>query len=122
MTKILIVDDVELNVELLVQLLEGEYELVVAADGEQGVAAAIKERPDLILMDMSLPNMNGWEATRQIKANATLRDVPVIGVSAHAMSGDRAKAIEAGCDDYLTKPIDDELLFAALERWLPNGA
>ncbi len=122
MTKILIVDDVELNIELLAQLLEDEYELVIATDGEQGVAMAIQEGPDLILMDMSLPNMDGWEATRQIKAYATLRDVPVIGISAHAMSGDRAKAIEAGCDDYLTKPIDDDLLFAALKRWLPNGA
>ncbi len=88
MTKILIVDDVELNIELLAQLLEDEYELVIATDGEQGVAMAIQEGPDLILMDMSLPNMDGWEATRQIKAYATLRDVPVIGISAHAMSGD----------------------------------
>jgi two-component system, cell cycle response regulator DivK len=120
MKKILIVDDVELNVELLVQLLEDEYDLVVASDGEQGVAVAVQERPDLILMDMSLPVMDGWEATRQIKANPDLGAVPVIGISAHAMSGDADKAREAGCDDYLTKPIDDDRLFAALERWLPN--
>jgi two-component system, cell cycle response regulator DivK len=120
MKKILIVDDVELNVELLVQLLEDEYDLVVASDGEQGVAVAVQERPDLILMDMSLPVMDGWEATRQIKAHPDLGTVPVIGISAHAMSGDADKAREAGCDDYLTKPIDDDRLFAALERWLPN--
>src|SRR5680860_145318 len=121
MNKILIVDDVELNIELLVQLLEDEYELVTASDGEQGVAMANQERPDLILMDMSLPVMDGWEATRQIKSNPNLNGIPVIGISAHAMSGDTAKAIDAGCDDYLTKPIDDGLLFAALERWLPAG-
>jgi two-component system, cell cycle response regulator DivK len=120
MKKILIVDDVELNVELLVQLLEDEYDLVVASDGAQGVAVAVQERPDLILMDMSLPVMDGWEATRQIKAHPDLAAVPVIGISAHAMSGDADRAREAGCDDYLTKPIDDDLLFAALERWLPT--
>ena len=122
MKKILIVDDVELNIELLVQLLDDEYELVLASDGQQGVAMASQERPDLILMDMSLPVMDGWEATRQIKSDAALSAIPVIGISAHAMSGDTARAIEAGCDDYLTKPINDDLLFAAIERWLPNGA
>ena len=122
MKKILIVDDVELNVELLVQLLEDEYELVVASDGEQGVRLANQEEPDLILMDMSLPVVDGWEATRQIKAIEALKAIPVIGISAHAMSGDAARAIEAGCDDYLTKPIDDDVLFATLERWLPVEA
>lgn len=122
MKKILIVDDVELNVELLVQLLEDEYELVVASDGEQGVALATENVPDLILMDMSLPVMDGWEATRRIKANASLSAIPVIGISAHAMSGDTAKAIAAGCNDYLTKPINDDQLFAAIARWLPDGA
>jgi CheY-like chemotaxis protein len=121
MKKILIVEDVSLNVELLVQLLEDEYELVVAEDGAQGVALAEKERPDLILMDMSLPEMDGWEATRRIKANARLNRTPVIGLSAHAMSGDEAKARAAGCDDYLTKPVDEEVLFMKIEHFLRNN-
>lgn len=119
MKKILIVEDVELNVELLVQLLEDDYVLVTAADGEEGVALARRERPDLILMDMSLPILDGWEATRRIKADEALRQIPIIGLSAHAMGGDAEKAHAAGCDGYLTKPLDDELLFETLHRWLP---
>ena len=122
MRKILIVEDVELNVELLVQLLEDDYVLVTAADGEEGVALARRERPDLILMDMSLPVLDGWEATRRIKGDEALRDIPIIGLSAHAMGGDAEKAREAGCDGYLTKPLDDELLFETLTRWLPGDA
>jgi CheY-like chemotaxis protein len=119
--KILIVEDVEYNVELLVQLLEDAYELVVAGDGAQGVALAERERPDLVLMDMSLPVMDGWEATRRIRANPSLAHVPIIGLSAHAMNGDAEKALAAGCDDYLTKPLNDDLLFEKLERWLANA-
>ena len=118
MKKILIVEDVELNVELLVQLLEDDYELVTASDGAKGVALAEQARPDLILMDMSLPVMDGWEATRRIKANTALKHIPIIGLSAHAMSGDEAKARAAGCDGYLTKPLNDELLFENLNRLL----
>lgn len=118
MKKILIVEDVDLNLELLVQLLEDEYELVTAGDGEQGVAVAIAERPDLILMDMSLPVVDGWEATRRIKATDGLNNVPIIALTAHAMAGDREKALEAGCDDYLTKPLDDELLYEKLDYFL----
>lgn len=118
MKKILIVEDVDLNVELLVQLLEDDYLLSIAKDGVSGVSLAEQEPPDLILMDMSLPEMNGWEATRRIKANPTLQGIPVIGLSAHAMSGDEAKAREAGCDDYLTKPIDEDLLFSKIEQYL----
>jgi two-component system cell cycle response regulator DivK len=118
MPKILIVEDVEYNVDLLVQLLEDEYELVTAGDGAQGVELAEQERPDLILMDMSLPVMDGWEATRRIKANAALAHIPIIGLSAHAMSGDAEKALAAGCDDYLAKPLNDELLFEKLEHFL----
>src|SRR5689334_8458965 len=118
---ILIVEDVEYNVDLLVQLLEDEYELVTAGDGAQGVELAEQERPDLILMDLSLPVMDGWEAARRIKANAALAHIPIIGVSAHAMSGDAEKAMAAGCDDYLTKPINDELLFQKLQRWLARA-
>lgn len=122
MKRILIVEDVELNMELLVQLLEDEYELVTAEDGASGVALADQERPDLILMDMSLPVLDGWEATRRIKARADLRHIPIIGLSAHAMSGDNEKALAAGCDDYLTKPLDDELLFEKLDFFLGDKA
>jgi two-component system cell cycle response regulator DivK len=118
MKKILIVEDVDLNVDLLQQLLEDEYELVVAADGATGVSKAIEERPDLILMDMSLPVMDGYAATQAIRANPALNGVIIIGLSAHAMSGDRQKALDAGCDDYLTKPLDDDLLFDKLEHYL----
>ena len=116
MKKILIVEDVELNVELVTQLLEDDYELAVASDGEQGVAMATCERPDLILMDMSLPLCDGYEATRRIRAAGLA--MPIIGLSAHAMAGDAERALSAGCDDYLTKPLDDALLFATLERLL----
>ncbi len=118
MKKILIVEDVEFNLDLLVQLLEEEYELVTAGDGAAGVALAIKEAPDLILMDMSLPVLDGWEATRRIRREPALRHTPVIGLSAHAMSGDRQKALEAGCTDYLTKPLDDELLLRRVAELL----
>ena len=118
MKKILIVEDVEFNVDLLVQLLEDEYELLTAEDGQKGVELAETAKPDLILMDMSLPVMDGWEATRQIKANDSSKNIPIIGLSAHAMSGDHEKAFAAGCDAYLTKPLDDELLFEKLEEFL----
>jgi two-component system, cell cycle response regulator DivK len=118
MKKILIVEDVQDNVELLVQLLEDDYELLTAGDGLQGIQLAQDHRPNLILMDVSLPGIDGLEATRRIKANASLKHIPVIGLSAHAMSGDAEKARAAGCDDYLTKPIVDKLLFKKLEQWL----
>jgi CheY-like chemotaxis protein len=116
MKKILIVEDVDLNVELVTQLLEDDYELAVAKDGEQGVAMARSECPDLILMDMSLPICDGYEATRRIRAEGLT--MPIIGLSAHAMAGDAERAIAAGCNDYLTKPLDDALLFAKLARYL----
>lgn len=118
MRKILIVEDVELNLDLLVQLLEDDYELIVARDGAAGLDLAFSEKPDLILMDMALPVMDGWEVTRRIKADAALKHIPVIGLSSHAMHGDTKKALEAGCDDYLTKPLDDELLFKKLKSFL----
>ncbi len=118
MKKILIVEDVDLNLDLLVQLLEDDYQLVIARDGAQGVDLATREMPDLILIDMSLPVMDGWTATREIKARPELVHIPVIGLSAHAMSGDREKALQAGCDDYLTKPVDDLLLFALLDAFI----
>jgi CheY-like chemotaxis protein len=118
MKKILIVEDAELNLDLLVQLLEDKYDLITAEDGAEGVAIAAKEIPDLILMDMALPVMDGWEATRRIKSDGALNHIPVIGLSSHAMSGDTEKALAAGCDDYLTKPLDDTLLFEKLEHYL----
>jgi len=122
MRKILIVEDVELNVDLLVQLLEDEYEVITAVDGAVGVVLAERERPDLILMDMSLPVIDGWEAARRIKSNAGLAHIPIIGLSAHAMSGDVEKARAAGCDDYLTKPLNETLLFETLHYWLADRA
>jgi two-component system cell cycle response regulator DivK len=120
MKKILIVEDVELNVDLLVQLLEDEYELITAADGAAGVQLAEEERPDLILMDMSLPVMDGWEATRRIKANDSLSHIPVIALTAHAMESDEERARAAGCDDFMTKPLDDDLLFDKLDHYLKD--
>lgn len=116
MKTILVVEDTELNIDLITQLLEDEYNLLIARDGAQGLEMAQTKSPDLILMDMALPVMDGYEATRKIReANQTL---PIIGLSSHAMSGDEIKAKEAGCNDYLTKPIDDKLLFDKLNEYL----
>jgi CheY-like chemotaxis protein len=116
--KILIVEDVEFNRDLLMQILDEDYAVVTADDGAAGVAKAAAERPDLVLMDLSLPVIDGWEATRRIKADPSTASIPVIALTAHAMSGDEEKAKAAGCDDFLTKPVDEDLLFAALRRWL----
>lgn len=118
MKKILIVEDVEFNRDLLIQLLEEDYTLVVALDGAAGVAKAAGEQPDLVLMDLSLPVVDGWQATRRLKADPVTARIPVIALTAHAMSGDEERAKEAGCDDFMTKPIDEDLLFAKLRRWL----
>jgi CheY-like chemotaxis protein len=120
MKKVLIVEDVAFNLDLLVQLLEDEYQLITAGDGEKGVALAKSDHPDLILMDMSLPIIDGWEATRRIKSDEASKQIPVIGLSAHAMGGDKDKALAAGCDAYLTKPIDDDLLLATLHKFLES--
>lgn len=116
MKTILIVEDTELNIDLLRQLLEDDYNLLVANDGGQGVAMAVEEKPDLILMDISLPVLDGYEATRRIRK--ALPATPIIGLSAHAMEGHKQKAQEAGCDDYLTKPVDDAQLFEMIGRFL----
>jgi two-component system, cell cycle response regulator DivK len=118
MKKILIVEDVDFNRDLLTQLLEEEFDLIVATDGQAGIAAAEQERPDLILMDLSLPVIDGWEATRRLKAHAELKSIPIIALTARAMRGDEAKARASGCDDFLTKPIDEALLFQMLNRYL----
>lgn len=116
MKTILIVEDTDLNIDLLTQLLEDEYKLLVATDGVQGVHMALENRPDLILMDISLPVFDGYEATRKIREN--LHTTPIIGLSAHAMEGHKQKAEDAGCNDYLTKPVDDALLFEMLGKYL----
>jgi two-component system cell cycle response regulator DivK len=118
MKKILVVEDVEFNRDLIVQLLEDHYEVLTAADGAEGLQLAARERPDLILMDLSLPVIDGWEATRRIKANTALQAIPIIALSAHAMIGDQEKALQSGCNDYLSKPLDEGLLFAMLTRFL----
>jgi len=118
MKKVLVVEDVEFNRDLLVQLLEDDYQVLTAVDGAEGLAVAERERPDLVLMDLSLPVMDGWEATRRLKAHPALKDVPVIALSAHAMIGDEDRARQAGCDDYLSKPLNDVLLFATITKFL----
>ena len=119
MTKVLLVEDNEMNRDMLSrQLTRRGFDVVFAVDGKQGVALAHSEKPDIILMDMSLPVMDGWEATRCVKADDATRSVPVIGLTAHAMSGDREKAIEAGCDDYDTKPVEIDRLIGKIERLL----
>ncbi len=119
MAKILIVEDNELNLDMLVRrLVRKGYEVVSAVDGEQGLLMATTEAPDLILMDMSLPGMDGWEATRQIKADPVTQTIPVIALTAHAMVGDREKALRAGCDDYDTKPVEFQRLLEKMENLL----
>jgi len=122
MKKILIVEDVEFNRDLLTQLLEEEFQVIAATDGQAGIEAAERERPDVILMDLSLPIIDGWEATRRLKAHQDLKAIPVIALTAHAMRGDEAKARASGCDDFLTKPIDEDLLFETLNRFLGTNA
>jgi two-component system cell cycle response regulator DivK len=118
MRKILVVEDQELNMDLLVQLLEDEYEVLQAVDGAAAIEVAMEEHPDLILMDLSLPVVDGWEATRRIKGHDELRHIPIVALTAHAMVGDAARALVCGCDAYLTKPLDEDLLLETLQRFL----
>ena len=123
MAKILLVEDNEMNRDMLSRRLERRgYEVVIAVDGAEGVRMAEAEAPALILMDMSLPVLDGWEATRQIKAAPATGDIPIIALTAHAMSGDREKAIEAGCDDFDTKPVDLPRLLAKIDALLGGAA
>jgi two-component system cell cycle response regulator DivK len=122
MAKILLVEDNEMNRDMLSRRLERRgYQVLIAVDGEQGVAMAQSEIPDLILMDMSLPVLNGWEAARRLKAASETRAIPIIALTAHAMLGDREKAIEAGCDDFDTKPIELPRLLDKIEAILGKG-
>lgn len=116
MKTILIVEDTELNIDLLTQLLEDDYNLLVANDGEQGVSMALEHKPDLVLMDISLPVIDGYEATRRIRELRA--SMPIIGLSAHAMEGHKQRAQDAGCNDYLTKPIDEDMLLGKLKVYL----
>lgn len=119
MHRILLVEDNVTNREMLTRrLLRYDFEILIAEDGEQAVSVASDESPDLILMDMSLPVIDGWEATRRIRANMLTREIPIIGLSAHAMTKDRNKALEAGCDDYDTKPIDMKRLLEKMHHKL----
>lgn len=119
MARILLVEDSEMNWDMLSRRLRRKgYEVLVATDGKQGVDMALAEVPDLILMDMSLPVVDGWEATQQIRAAPQTRAVPIIALTAHAMQGDREKALEAGCDDYDTKPIEFRRLLGKMQTLL----
>lgn len=119
MPKILLVEDDEMNRDMLSRRLERRgYKVVIALDGEQAVVMTRSEAPDLILMDMSLPVLDGWEATRRIRAASETRGVPIIALTAHAMQGDREKAIEAGCDDYDTKPVEFQRLLEKIQTIL----
>jgi CheY-like chemotaxis protein len=117
--KILLVEDNELNRDMLSRrLAKRGFEIVVALDGQEGVERAAGDAPDLIVMDMSLPVLDGWQATRRLKQQATTREIPVIALTSHAMSGDRERALEAGCDDYDTKPVELDRLLTKIDALL----
>lgn len=119
MAKILLVEDNEMNRDMLARRLQRRgYQIIIAIDGDQGVQLAQTEKPDLILMDMSLPVLDGWEATRQLKTAAATHAIPVIALTAHAMAGDRDKALAAGCDDYDTKPVEFSRLLGKIQALL----
>ena len=119
MTHILLVEDNEMNRDMLSRRLERKgFEITIAVDGEEGVAKAFSVKPDLILMDMSLPKIDGWEATRQVKANPETASIPVIALTAHAMAEDREKALAAGCDEYDTKPVELPRLLEKIQGML----
>lgn len=119
MATILLVEDNELNRDMLSRrLLRRDFEVVMAVDGQEGVAMANEKQPDLILMDMSLPVLDGWSATRQLKANPSTAGIPVIALTAHAMDGEREKCLEAGCDDFDTKPVEFKRLLEKINHWI----
>ena len=122
MPRLLIVDDNEQNRDLLSRRFQRRgFDVLLANDGRAGVDMARAEKPDLILMDMNMPQLDGWEATRQLKAEPDVASVPVIGLTAHALEGDRERALEAGCADYHTKPVDFPKLMAQIEALLQRG-
>jgi two-component system cell cycle response regulator DivK len=122
MSRILLVEDNEMNRDMLSRRLERkEYEVIIAIDGQAGVNMASSESPDLILMDLSLPVIDGWGATRRLKANPATQSIPVIALTAHAMAGDEQKALQAGCDDYDTKPVNFQRLLGKIEALITNA-
>ena len=122
MTKVIYVEDNDDNVYMLKMRLEllGDFEVLAAEDGEKGCESALRERPDIILMDLVMPVIDGWEATRRLKGDPQTHDIPVIALSAHALAGEREKAIAAGCDEFDTKPIEFERLVATVRRLLAH--
>ena len=122
MTKVLYVEDNDDNVYMLKMRLEllNDFEVVTAEDGEKGCAMALSERPDIILMDLEMPGVDGWEATRRLKNDPKTRDIPIIALSAHALAGSRERALAAGCDEFDTKPVEFERLVATVRRLLAN--
>jgi two-component system cell cycle response regulator DivK len=122
MARILIVDDIEANVDLLEQILDDLYEIDIARSAAEALEILAKQRPDLILMDVALPGMSGLDATKAIRSMPEFVEIPVIAVTSHAMRGDRAKALAAGCNDYLTKPVDEDLLLQSITLHLPSDA
>ncbi|MBS2035142.1 response regulator [bacterium] len=118
MARILIVEDNPVNLELVMQLLEDDYELLVARDGAEGLETALTEQPDLILLDLSLPKKSGWEVCQEIRQQLGGQAMPMVALTAHAIKGDREKALESGFQAYVTKPIDEDLLFSTVERFL----
>ena len=118
MTKVLYIEDNDDNVSMLKMLLEllGDFEVLTAEDGQKGCEMAATEQPDIILMDLEMPVVDGWEATRRLKGNPQTRDIPVIALSAHALGGEREKALAAGCDEFDTKPIEFDRLVATMQR------
>ncbi len=123
MTKLLLVEDNEMNRDMLSRRLQKRgYEVLLAVDGEEGVAKAQSEAPELILMDMSLPGIDGWEATRRIKAEAQTKDIPVIALTAHALNSDRDSALAAGCDDFDTKPVEFTRLLTKIDNLLTKAS
>jgi two-component system cell cycle response regulator DivK len=123
MKRILIVEDNEMNRDVLSRRLARRgFEVMLAGDGRHGLAMARTHAPDLILMDLGLPEIDGWECTRRLKADAETKRIPIIALSAHAMVGDRQKALDAGCDDFGTKPIDFEDLLSKMDRLLERGS
>ena len=118
MKRLLIVEDSELNRDLLTQILDETFTLLMASDGQAGLDLAERERPDLVLLDLSLPIVDGWEVARRLKANARTRGIPLIALTAHAMRDDERRAVEAGCDAYVAKPLEEDVLLATIHRLL----
>ena len=118
MKRILIVEDVDMNRDLLAQILEDDYEILEAVDGQDGYEKALAEKPDLILMDMLMPRMSGDKATAELRKHPEMKDTPIIAVTAQAMSGDAETALNAGCNDYVTKPIDEDILVEKIRKYI----